>query len=323
MNWALQCARGVAYLHDMKPRALVHRDLKPPNLLLMMEGRVLKICDFGTACDIRTHMTNSQGSAAWMAPEVFEGIVHFNSFVKTLWLRLIQLRLSLYGEMWCIQLEHHSVGTDNSTEAFQSHNRFGTLHHVGHSYRQTSTPYSNLSLSSRNINDKVPSNLDQFMYRTVVSFKSIMILWTDWVDFFCNSSIDFWLVVGSRIPMKDLLWKQSSRKCPISSSSFPMKCRLYIIHPSAIPSTILVISTIEKVEEIIHRLTFIISTATNFDSCGNGFELSDVSISSALKLPNYFLPPSPANNVDLQHLPPSYGQSLRIHTTDNARSFHT
>jgi len=40
----------------------------------MMEGRVLKICDFGTACDIRTHMTNSQGSAAWMAPEVFESI---------------------------------------------------------------------------------------------------------------------------------------------------------------------------------------------------------------------------------------------------------
>ena len=49
------------------------RDLKPPNLLLMMEGRVLKICDFGTACDMRTQMTNGQGSAAWMAPEVFEG----------------------------------------------------------------------------------------------------------------------------------------------------------------------------------------------------------------------------------------------------------
>ena len=51
----------------------VYRDLKPPNLLLMMEGRVLKICDFGTACDMRTQMTNGQGSAAWMAPEVFEG----------------------------------------------------------------------------------------------------------------------------------------------------------------------------------------------------------------------------------------------------------
>ncbi|KAI9552974.1 hypothetical protein GHT06_020860 [Daphnia sinensis] len=73
MSWALQCARGVAYLHGMKPSPIIHRDLKPPNLLLMMEGRVLKICDFGTACDMRTQMTNGQGSAAWMAPEVFEG----------------------------------------------------------------------------------------------------------------------------------------------------------------------------------------------------------------------------------------------------------
>uniref|UniRef100_A0A8C4WVB3 Mitogen-activated protein kinase kinase kinase 7 n=1 Tax=Eptatretus burgeri TaxID=7764 RepID=A0A8C4WVB3_EPTBU len=73
MSWCLQCALGVAYLHSMKPKALIHRDLKPPNLLLVDDGRVLKICDFGTACDIQTHMTNNKGSAAWMAPEVFEG----------------------------------------------------------------------------------------------------------------------------------------------------------------------------------------------------------------------------------------------------------
>ncbi|XP_064627957.1 mitogen-activated protein kinase kinase kinase 7-like [Lineus longissimus] len=73
MSWCLQCARGVDYLHSMKPKALIHRDLKPPNLLLIMGGTVLKICDFGTACDIQTHMTNNKGSAAWMAPEVFEG----------------------------------------------------------------------------------------------------------------------------------------------------------------------------------------------------------------------------------------------------------
>lgn len=34
---------------------------------------MLKICDFGTACDLHTYMTNNKGSAAWMAPEVFEG----------------------------------------------------------------------------------------------------------------------------------------------------------------------------------------------------------------------------------------------------------
>uniref|UniRef100_A0A8D0A441 Mitogen-activated protein kinase kinase kinase 7 n=1 Tax=Sander lucioperca TaxID=283035 RepID=A0A8D0A441_SANLU len=73
MSWCLQCAEGVAYLHAMKPKALIHRDLKPPNLLLVARGTVLKICDFGTACDIQTYMTNNKGSAAWMAPEVFEG----------------------------------------------------------------------------------------------------------------------------------------------------------------------------------------------------------------------------------------------------------
>ncbi|RZF47238.1 hypothetical protein LSTR_LSTR004947 [Laodelphax striatellus] len=72
MSWALQCAKGVAYLHSMKPKPVIHRDLKPPNLLLVSGGTVLKICDFGTACDKTSYMTNNKGSAAWMAPEVFE-----------------------------------------------------------------------------------------------------------------------------------------------------------------------------------------------------------------------------------------------------------
>ncbi|XP_050295852.1 mitogen-activated protein kinase kinase kinase 7 [Anthonomus grandis grandis] len=71
MSWACQCARGVAYLHGMKPKPLIHRDLKPPNLLLISGGVHLKICDFGTAADKNTYMTNNKGSAAWMAPEVF------------------------------------------------------------------------------------------------------------------------------------------------------------------------------------------------------------------------------------------------------------
>ncbi|CAH1972154.1 unnamed protein product [Acanthoscelides obtectus] len=71
MSWAYQCSKGVEYLHSMKPKPLIHRDLKPPNLLLINGGVHLKICDFGTAADKNTYMTNNKGSAAWMAPEVF------------------------------------------------------------------------------------------------------------------------------------------------------------------------------------------------------------------------------------------------------------
>lgn len=49
------------------------RDLKPPNLLLTKGAKVLKVCDFGTACELSTFMSDNRGSAAWMAPEVFEG----------------------------------------------------------------------------------------------------------------------------------------------------------------------------------------------------------------------------------------------------------
>jgi len=70
-SWAMQTARGVAYLHELRPKPIMHRDLKPANLLLFSRGKILKICDFGTACTVKTHMTNNTGSASYMAPEVF------------------------------------------------------------------------------------------------------------------------------------------------------------------------------------------------------------------------------------------------------------
>ena len=76
VSWSLQCARGVSYLHSLRPKPIIHRDLKSPNLLLVGKGLTLKICDFGTACDKQTIMTNNKGSAAWMAPEVRRNSCH-------------------------------------------------------------------------------------------------------------------------------------------------------------------------------------------------------------------------------------------------------
>ena len=45
-RWSLDCAQGLRYLHEHKPRPVIHRDLKPNNLLVDASGHV-KISDFG------------------------------------------------------------------------------------------------------------------------------------------------------------------------------------------------------------------------------------------------------------------------------------
>lgn len=67
----------------MSPKPLIHRDLKPLNLLLTNKGRNLKICDFGTVADKSTMMTNNRGSAAWMAPEVCRLDIRRSYLTKT------------------------------------------------------------------------------------------------------------------------------------------------------------------------------------------------------------------------------------------------
>ena len=77
-RWALDMAQGLRYLHEHKPLPVVHRDLKPQNLLIDGSGHV-KISDFGLAkvvdqlkaLDEKYVMTGETGSYRYMAPEVF------------------------------------------------------------------------------------------------------------------------------------------------------------------------------------------------------------------------------------------------------------
>uniref|UniRef100_A0A0D9WXU6 Protein kinase domain-containing protein n=1 Tax=Leersia perrieri TaxID=77586 RepID=A0A0D9WXU6_9ORYZ len=70
---ALDVARGMEYLHA---RGVVHRDIKPDNLLLDGEGRV-KVADLGTSCLEATcsdkkwcSSKTAPGTYRWMAPEM-------------------------------------------------------------------------------------------------------------------------------------------------------------------------------------------------------------------------------------------------------------
>ncbi|KAH8277325.1 hypothetical protein KR026_009115, partial [Drosophila bipectinata] len=72
LNWALQMAQGIAHMHAMTPKAVVHRDVKPRNALLGNKGQILKICDFGTVVDLTISMTVDVGTCRYKAPEVYE-----------------------------------------------------------------------------------------------------------------------------------------------------------------------------------------------------------------------------------------------------------
>nr|DBA20802.1 TPA: hypothetical protein GDO54_017545 [Pyxicephalus adspersus] len=78
VNWAVQIARGMKYLHDEAIVPVIHRDLKSSNILILEKienndlfNKTLKITDFGLAREWqKTTKMSAAGTYAWMAPEV-------------------------------------------------------------------------------------------------------------------------------------------------------------------------------------------------------------------------------------------------------------
>ncbi|KAH9414849.1 hypothetical protein DERP_012439 [Dermatophagoides pteronyssinus] len=78
INFAKQISSAMEYLHNFKPKPIIHRDLKSSNILLdqpIGEGRwlekQLKLTDLGLARELTdsTSMMTPCGTYAWMAPE--------------------------------------------------------------------------------------------------------------------------------------------------------------------------------------------------------------------------------------------------------------
>ncbi|KAJ3612791.1 hypothetical protein NHX12_019049 [Muraenolepis orangiensis] len=78
VDWAVQIARGMLYLHGQAIVPIIHRDLKSSNILILERvemdnlcNKTLKITDFGLArVWHRTTKMSAAGTYAWMAPEV-------------------------------------------------------------------------------------------------------------------------------------------------------------------------------------------------------------------------------------------------------------
>ncbi|XP_062325337.1 mitogen-activated protein kinase kinase kinase 9 isoform X1 [Osmerus eperlanus] len=78
VDWAVQIARAMHYLHCQAIVPIIHRDLKSSNILILervemedLSNKTLKITDFGLAREWhRTTKMSAAGTYAWMAPEV-------------------------------------------------------------------------------------------------------------------------------------------------------------------------------------------------------------------------------------------------------------
>ncbi|GAB0092989.1 Mitogen-activated protein kinase kinase kinase [Sergentomyia squamirostris] len=80
VDWAIQIARGMNYLHNMASISVIHRDLKSSNVLISeaiegdnLHNKTLKITDFGLAREVyKTTRMSAAGTYAWMPPEVIK-----------------------------------------------------------------------------------------------------------------------------------------------------------------------------------------------------------------------------------------------------------
>ncbi|XP_010323645.1 serine/threonine-protein kinase 12 isoform X2 [Solanum lycopersicum] len=79
VKFALDIARGINYLHENKPEAIIHRDLEPENILRDDSG-LLKVADFGlsklmkftkTVREVRP-LARQEDSWRYVAPEVLK-----------------------------------------------------------------------------------------------------------------------------------------------------------------------------------------------------------------------------------------------------------
>lgn len=73
LNLTLDIAKGLNYLHLMKPLPIIHRDISSANVLLWRRGEYwrAKLSDYGAANFMRRCMTANKGAIIYSAPEAF------------------------------------------------------------------------------------------------------------------------------------------------------------------------------------------------------------------------------------------------------------
>ena len=99
---SLDVARAINYLHQKKPKPIIHRDVSSANVLLWQQGDQWrgKVSDYGTANFMQQTMTVAPGAMIYSAPEALTS----NQTVKVSFSKFRIFLFSTFSS--CSQLEH-------------------------------------------------------------------------------------------------------------------------------------------------------------------------------------------------------------------------
>lgn len=89
---------GLEYLHKNR---IIHRDIKPDNILITGDLKTAKICDFSVSHVFEENddrLTNSAGSPAFLAPELVSNKGRPHGKAADIWAAGVTLYYLVYGE---------------------------------------------------------------------------------------------------------------------------------------------------------------------------------------------------------------------------------
>lgn len=74
-GWCREILNGIAYLHDLQPNPIIHRDIKCDNIFINSNKGEIRIGDLGLAtCMSNAFADSVLGTPEFMAPEMYEEV---------------------------------------------------------------------------------------------------------------------------------------------------------------------------------------------------------------------------------------------------------
>ena len=120
-----QVLEALAHLHDGE--RIVHRDIKPDNLMVESATRRVVLIDFNISCDLREKMTQEAGLPQFTAPEMYDNGGRGYDEKVDVWSAGVVLYLMLSGRLpfnFDGQLEEEILNNKLISEPDYSNERF-------------------------------------------------------------------------------------------------------------------------------------------------------------------------------------------------------